>query len=182
MNRRTVLKFGLSGAALMAVSGVGLGLRKGVLRAPAAPLQVLGPMEYSVLAAVADRMLPAGDGFPSAANLQVAEAVDTLLARSEPQVGVELQQLLGLLENALVGLLFAGPATPFTALSTTQQDAVLQAWKDSRLTVRRMGFRVLRSLCLSTYFSNPATYALVGYPGPPDFSSIAAPEPLAVPQ
>ena len=182
MNRRTVLKFGLGGAALLAVSGVGLGLREGVLRTPAAPLQVLGPMEYSVLAAVADRMLPAGDGFPSAATLQVAESVDLLLARSEPEVGAELQQLLGLLENALVGALFGGPATPFTALSTAQQDAVLQAWKNSRLTVRRMGFRVLRSLCLSTYFCHPAAYALVGYPGPPDFSSIAAPEPLVVPQ
>ena len=181
MNRRTVLKFGLGGAALMAVSGVGLSLRSGVLRQPARPLSVLTSRQFSALAAIADRILPAGDGFPSASSLEVAERIDDLLARSEPEVGVELGQLLSLLENALVSLLLGGPPVPFTALSEDRQDAVLVAWRDSDLALRQGAFRALRSACLSAYFSHPDVYALTGYPGPPDFSAMVLPEPIEVP-
>jgi hypothetical protein len=181
MNRRTVLRFGLGGAAVLAVSGVGLSLRPGVRHAPAAALSVLGPVEFSVLAAIADRMAPAMDGYPSAASLQVAERIDALLATLEPEAGEELCQLLRLLDNALVSALLGGPATPFTALSAQRQDAVLMAWRDSRLTLRRSAFKALRSICLSTYFGHPAVAALVGYPGPPDLSGMALPEPIEVP-
>ena len=64
--RRNVLKFGLAGAALLAVGGFGLGLRATVLRAPAAPLLVLDEVEFSVLWAIVERVCPANGAFPAA--------------------------------------------------------------------------------------------------------------------
>lgn len=180
MNRRTVLKYGLGGAALLTFGGVGLSIRSGVLRSPTKTLRIFSDMEFSVLAAIADRIVPSVDGFPSATHLQVAERIDGLMAISIHENAKEFKQVLRLVENALVSLLMGGPPTPFTALSGPEQDAVLVAWRDSRLSVRRTAFSVLRTVCLSTYFSHPEANALVGYPGPPDLSSLTLDEPLTV--
>ena len=181
MNRRTVLRFGLGGAALLAVGGIGLSLRGGVPRAPARPLQALSEREFAVLAAVADCILPGGEGFPSAAELQVAERTDALLAASDPRVVEELGSLLRLMDNALAGLLLGGSPTPFTALSAAEQEALLTSWRDSSLALKKGAFKALRSACLLAYFTNPGSFAAVGYPGPPDFSGLDLEEPLPVP-
>ena len=43
----------------------------------------------------------------------------------------------------------------------------LNEWRDSRLTLRRTGYRALRGLALAAYYGNPATWIAVGYGGPP---------------
>ena len=63
--------------------------------------------------------------------------------------------------------LFGGRIEPFTQLNPTEQDEVLNEWRDSRLTLRRTGCRALRGLALAAYFGNPATWNSVGYGGPP---------------
>lgn len=167
LSRRTVLRYGLGGAALLAVGGVGLGLRPGVLREPKAPLRALDAVAFSVLAAVAERVAPGGQGFPAASALGVPEKVDALLASSDPGLAAEVSQALKLLENALTGLLLEGRTRPFTACSAAEQDAVLESWRTSGLLVRRQVYKALRGLCASAYYASPETYAAVGYPGPP---------------
>jgi hypothetical protein len=60
-----------------------------------------------------------------------------------------------------------GPPRPFTQMDPTEQDAQLDAWRNSRLAVRRTGFQAMKRLCSAIYFGSPETYASVGYPGPP---------------
>jgi hypothetical protein len=178
--RRTLLRYGLLGAGLLAVGGVGLGLRPGAQRQPARPLRALDAVAFSTLAAIADRVCPGGTGAngaraPSARELQIAEKIDDLLATCEPGLVAELNQALHLFENAVTGLLFNLRPSPFTLADGATQDRILEDWRTSRLHVRRQVYKALRTLCASTYFAMPEAWPSVGYPGPPDFSAWTPP-------
>ncbi|MCB9664599.1 MAG: gluconate 2-dehydrogenase subunit 3 family protein [Alphaproteobacteria bacterium] len=176
LGRRAFLGLGLLGGAALALGGVGLALQPGVARAPATPLQALSPRAFSVLAAVADRVCPGGEGAPGAAEVGVAEKVDALLATSPPTFRTDIEQALLLLENALPGLLLDGRARPFTACDAATQDATLEAWQTSSLGLRRQVYKGVRGLVVAAYFGSPETYrSASGYPGPPDFSSLDRP-------
>ena len=182
--RRGLLKKTLGGAALLAAAGaVPLALRKTRLRAAKAPLRFFTPAEYSVFAAVAERVLARGDAdvpkdlagvlktrpaAPLPAELDVAGKADAFLAPLDPASAKDLKQLLALFDNALFSLATGGPPRPFTRMSPVEQDAHLERWATSRLAVRRTGFQALKRLSAAIYYGSPETYASVGYPGPPD--------------
>ncbi len=149
-SRRGLLKKTLAGAALLAAAGaVPLALRKTKLRATTQALQFFTPAEYSIWAAVAGRILT-----DSPPQLDVAAKKD-------------LKQLLALFDNALFSFLSGGPPRPFTQMTPAEQDAQLAAWQTSRLAIKRTGYQAMKRLTCALYFSDPATYAAVGYPGPP---------------
>lgn len=175
IDRRTVLKYGVGGAVVLAAGGVGLGLRGTVLRPPARPLQCLDGVEFSILAALADRICPPGDGFFSATELEVAEKVDRLLASVHPGVQGEIRQLLRLFENALAGFVFDRRFSTFTASPPELQDATLEAWRTSRLDVRRTGFKALQGLVAGAYYGSSEVHRSLGYAGPPNYGNVASP-------
>jgi hypothetical protein len=169
--RRGFLKKGLLGGALLVVGGgAGVALRSTRLGTPPrVPLQLLSPAQHAVLEAIAARVVP-GDGaptWPSANAVDCAGKIDRLLALAHPAVGADFKQLLGLFENGLAGLFMHTGWSPFTRLSPAQQDARLEAWRTSKLTLLRSGYQALVRLVHATYFSSPEVYPFVGYPGPP---------------
>lgn len=166
LRRRQVLKYGLGGALILACGGAGLSLQPTRRREPARSLQALGPRAFSILAAVADRMVR-GPGIPPARSLEVAEAIDALLAESHPALRREIEQVLTLLENGAFRLLRGGKPRPFTALAPDEQDRVLRGWRQSRWRLLRTAHQALHGLCMAVAFSNPASYPGLGYPGPP---------------
>jgi len=170
ISRRTFVKFGAGGALLLALGGVGLSLRSTVMREARVPLQVLSESEFSILAALADRVAPSNRPFPSAYALHVPEKVDALLATLDPGTVDELKQALALLENAAAGLLLDGRTTTFTGAKPEAQDDIMRAWQTSRIQVRRVAMRALVGICAATYWSSPEIHAHVGYPGPPAFA------------
>jgi hypothetical protein len=168
-SRRSVLKRGLFGGAFLVLGGGGLALRRTVLlEAPKDSLSVLTLREYSILHAIAHRLIPPRQDFPSIDTVNTVVNADRILARVDEGGRAELRQLMGLFENALPGLLFGGRITPFTQLSAQEQDQVLAEWQASRLTLRRSGFSALRSLLLAAYYSSPLVWPSVGYGGPPE--------------
>jgi hypothetical protein len=192
-SRRGLIKKTVGGAVLLAAAGaVPLALRKTRLRAPpkGRELMFFTPAEYSVWAAVADRILAreatrsTQDPLtaqraeaveraekrpppPTPAQLDVAGKADAFLAPLPKNDAKELKQLLALFDNALFSFLMGGPPRPFTQMDPTEQDAQLDAWRNSRLAVRRTGFQAMKRLCSAIYYGSPETYASVGYPGPP---------------
>jgi hypothetical protein len=170
--RRQFLRRGLIGGGLLVVAGVvPFAFRSTRLRPPRGPLRLLSPAEYAVLAAAAARIVPgdgAGPGWPSAEALDCAGKIDGLLARLHPDVGNDFRRLLRLLESSAFGALQAGSPRPFTRATPAQQDARLAAWRTSRLDLLRSGYEAVNRLAHATYYASPETYALVGYPGPPD--------------
>ncbi len=167
--RRGFLKKGIFGGLILAVGGTGFlaSRRSRLVSLPAEGLKVLGPTEYAVLMAIAARLVPGGEGFPSVQEVGVGLNADGILARSDPAAVKEVKQLLKLFENALAGFLFAGRIRPFTRLTPQDQDAVLAEWQSSRLQIRRTGFTALRTLSIASYFGSPLSWSAVHYPGPP---------------
>ncbi|MGQ0503844.1 MAG: gluconate 2-dehydrogenase subunit 3 family protein [Myxococcaceae bacterium] len=167
-SRRSVLKKGLTGGAILALGGTGLALRPSALvDAPRQALKILTLREYSILHALAHRLIPPLAGFPSIDTVNVVANADGIIARLDEGARAELRQLIGLFENALAGLFFGGRITPFTHLSEADQDQVLREWQNSALVIRRSGFSALRSLLLAAYYASPLVWPSVGYEGPP---------------
>lgn len=167
MTRRGFLKRGVFGGAILACGGLGLGLWPTRLdRQPRRKLRVLNERQFAILSAVAARTVQA----PGADPIEIASRVDDTLALQAPEVRHDIGQLLLLFDNALAGLFLDARPRPFTRLSPAGQDAVLDAWRRSRLTVRRGGYNVLRKLTQAAHYSSPSTWASVGYPGPPEIS------------
>jgi len=166
--RRDFLKKGLFGGLLLVMGGGGfLASRRGAAVALPAGLKVLNAEEFAVVWALVQRFVPLRDGFPPADSLNTAAAVDGILAMLEDETQAELKKLLMLFENALPNFLFGLRTRPFTQLDPAEQELVLAEWRDSRLALRRTGYKALRGLCVAAYYGNKATWAAVGYPGPP---------------
>ncbi len=169
ISRRRLIKRGLTGGLLLTAGGFGLSLQSSTLRSPSGPLKALDPLEFSVLSAVSDRITPGTEQVPKASALGVPELIDDLLGQMHPVEVADLKKVLNTLENAAIGLLLDLRPVPFTSASTETQDAALASWRDSGLTLRRTGYKALHKICTSSYWGMPETFALSGYPGPPNF-------------
>ena len=168
ITRRTVLKFGLGGAAALAVSAaVPLPALAGP---PSGDLQVLSARELQVLEAIAERVAPGGDGFPPASELGVAALIDQTLVQLDPGDAEDLRSAIRLFDSPLTLLLVSGSARAFTRLSAAEQDAFLESWRTGS-DLQRKVFKAVHGLCATAYWSNPRIYEGVGYPGPPDFKN-----------
>jgi hypothetical protein len=167
--RRSFLKYGLAGAALLAVGGGTFLATRRTRPAPGltGPFVALGPEEATVLLALSERLLPARPGFPSPLDVDLPRRIDALVSLMPPDGQKEVRQLVGLFENALAGLVLDGQLRTFTAGSPEQQDARIRSWQTSRILVRRTGYRALKKIVYSSYYGAPETWKAIGYPGPP---------------
>jgi len=173
VDRRTFLKRGLFGGALLALGGVGLGLWPGQeIAAPLRSLKILEPKAFQVLVAAATRIVVA----PGADPVQIAHTVDESLTYAVPEAKKDFNGLLLLLENALAGLVLDGRPVPFTRVGGEAQDEVLLAWRDSALTVRRCGYHALRKICLAAHWSQEASFASLPYAPPTGLNANAYPD------
>ena len=166
MQRRTFLKRGLLGGALLSIGGgTALVFSPGKLHfLPTAPLKALDRKTFNVMAAIAARVVTV----PGADPVAIAHTIDGALAFAVPEARHDIVQVLGLFDNALIGLLIEGQPHPFTRLDGPAQDAALLAWRDSPLVLIRGAYRALKNLCTTSFYRKESTWALVGYPGPPE--------------
>jgi hypothetical protein len=151
---------------VVSAGGLALVLQPSLLVQPQGALRVLDGQQYSILAAIAGRICPGGDGFPSASDIDVAGRVDALLDRLPAGTAGEITALLSAFESPLVGLLLDGRPRTFSTCAPEEQDAVLAEWRDSRLPQRRTAFLALQHLCSGAYWTHPAVLRAMGYPGP----------------
>lgn len=180
--RRGLFKKTLAGAALLAVAGaIPVALRRTRVGVTPEGLRFFTPEEHAIWTAMAARILaldatassrdPAQEGTaapaPSPAGIDVAGKSDAFLAPLPEGDRKDLKRLLALFESALFSVLSGGPARPFTAMQAAEQDEHLRGWQTSRLALKRTGFQAMKRLCCAVYFSDPRTFASVGYPGPP---------------
>jgi hypothetical protein len=105
-------------------------------------VELFDPDARARLAALADALIPAGDGMPSASEAGVAgEWLDAVLA-AEPGFGPALAAVLA-------GADVADAAGELRRIETTDPD----------------GWGTLTTVVAGAYFLNPAIAAQVGYPG-----------------
>jgi hypothetical protein len=180
------LKRGLVGGGLLVCAGaLPFAFRSTLRRPPRGPLRLLSADEYAVLAAAAARLVPgdgAGPRWPTAEAVDCAGKIDALLAQVHPDMGSDFRRLPRLFESGVVAAIVAGSPRPFTRASAADQDARLEAWRRSRFALLRSGYQAVKRLVQAAYYSSPETYALVGYPGPPEVRMLPTlPAPTTLP-
>lgn len=165
MRRRGLLKLGLASAALLAVAGGSAMLLRPAMEAgrftPSARklLQALG-------AAMLDGSLPPQPAKANEALTEMVQRLEQLVAALPAATRQELQQLLALLQALAGRRLIAGVEDDWELVSVARVQQALQSMRLSRLTLRRQAYQALHDLVAAAYYSEPATWSAVGYPGP----------------
>ncbi len=160
---------------MLALGSVGLGLQSTRPREPRVPLRALDGRSFAIVAAIADGLCPGGPDLPDAWTLQVPERVDAAVATWHPATRDELVLALRLWENALTSLVLHGRPRPFSTAEAAVRDRIIDGWRTSRFPLRRTAYKAVASLIAASYWSHPATFAHLGYPGPPRFAGQGAP-------
>lgn len=159
MQRRTWLALGAGSALLLAIGGGSLALLSPGLQG--AKLTSSGREVF----AGAARGLLAGvlvaDGTPA-----LLDRVDALVANLPAHAQSELSDLLALLSSAPGRTAFAGLPAPWRDASVDQIQQALEAMRMSSVSLRQQGYQALHDIVGAAYFSDPATWGMLGYPGP----------------
>ena len=155
MKRRSLLKLGVGAGVLLAVAGGGLALlRPGLVDDKLSP--GARTLMRAVARAVLDGLLPNDEpGREAALDAQLAR-LDASIAGFPAAVREELSQVL-----ALLGLRHDWAEAP-----TAEVQAMLERLRLSTLDTRQQIYRALRDLQCVSFFSDPASWPLAGYPGP----------------
>ena len=162
MRRRTFLKVGLIGGALLAAAGgAALWLK------PAARDASMSEDARVVLRAVIPALL--AGALPAERALQAREAAleRTLaaIAALPPATRRELGELFALLA-ARPGRWLAGIDAWETA-DVEHATRFLQRWRTHRFGLFQVGYHALHDLVLGPWYADESTWAAIGYPGPP---------------
>jgi hypothetical protein len=163
-SRRSFLKKGLVGGALLAVSGVGLSLWPTRRVTPRRGLLFLDERELSIVAAMAEVIVPGGD------PVDVAHRVDAFLSPMSSGSVHDLKKLLRLVENGFAGAILDGRPQPFSRASMEARRRTMESMQDSRIALRRGGYQALRRLLVAARWTDPSLWPSIDYPGPPQLT------------
>jgi hypothetical protein len=151
--------------AIAVLIGCGVYRVAGRYPRPTRPYRALLRAEAAFISSVAEAMFPAGGAIPeSGLEAEIPGYIDRLIAASQPRIRILMHLLIFLVEHAT--LIFPAPGRGgmrrFTALQAEQQVAVLDAWSNSSLFLRRLAFVSLRSMLTMGYFNHPSVARRLG--------------------
>jgi hypothetical protein len=127
--------------------------------------RVLIRPEVASLASVSEAMFPPGGHIRSSGlDADLPAYIDRWMAISQPRVRLQMHLLFFFVEHAT--LLFPAPGRRrrrrFSSLGLEQRVAVLGAWGESGLYLRRLVFMSLRSILTMGYFAHPPVLRQLG--------------------
>lgn len=169
--RRTVIKLGAAGSALLALAGLGAGLLGGdeALPPPGTALPHVPADAAAALAAMAPVMLggvPAG----MTANVfvdTVLSGIDTALAGLTPAQRQETARLFALLRLRPARRWLLGVSPPWHQASAAEVAVMLDRLRLSRFPLLRAVYQGLHQLICAAWYGHPASWPATGYDGPP---------------
>jgi choline dehydrogenase-like flavoprotein len=134
----------------------------------------LTPRQRRALEDIVETFCPEGDGFPSAGELGVADALlEAIGGNPRAAERRQLAALLSLWDSHLLGALGGAGLKRFGELPRPERERILLSWSDSRLPQRRAVFEALRKGALLFYYMLPArdgarnpAWDAIGYAGP----------------
>jgi hypothetical protein len=169
ISRRTFITTGILGAAALATAHW--------LRAPHAPagdatLRVLDADAQAILGAIVPVMLagalPDAAGARRQAIADTVRGIDIAIAGLAPNAQDELRQLFALLALPPARLAIARVSEPWNRASEADVRACLDRFRGSSLMLLRSAYGALHQLTFAAWYGNPASWARIGYPGPPE--------------
>ncbi|MEB2345879.1 MAG: hypothetical protein OZ948_14200 [Deltaproteobacteria bacterium] len=133
--------------------------------APTGGAPFFAAREREILTRIVERMVDTGEpGAPAVRDTGAIDTIDRLCRALDPALTAPLPALVRLVEWG--PLLFDGRLARFSSLDEAGRDAHLAGWMQSRIGLRRLAFLALRNLALLGYWSQDATWPLIGYRGP----------------
>lgn len=165
MQRRALLKLGVTSAAvLMLVGGASALLQPGL---QGGALTSAGREVFAAVGrAVLDKSLPQEEDALQNALNALLRRVDTLVQALPPHAQSELSQLLSVLASAPGRRTLASLRSPWPDASLADIQQALQVMRLSTLAMRQQTYAALHEITTAAYFSDAATWPLLGYPGP----------------
>jgi hypothetical protein len=165
MQRRTFFKLSAGTAATFAFAG---GMFAWITGGDAG--QRLTVTGREVMLSVGNAMLDTTLPFAAAARTDVLAAwlnrVDDLIGALPPYTQTELAQLFSLLGSSAGRRILADLHPNWRQASVLEVQAALQGMRNSSFAVRRQVYAALHDITSAAYFSDAATWDLLGYPGP----------------
>jgi len=164
--RRTFLKAGLLSAAVLAVGGGWYRITR-----PAPPhgfvfdgeaRAALGAIVPAILAGA----LPVAPAERARAIAATTDRVHQAILGLPLGSQQEVQDLFGLLTLAPARRLLTGVAGGWAAAKEADVAAFLQDWRTHRFAVMRTAYAALHDLVLGAWYSDPAHWDAIGFPGP----------------
>jgi hypothetical protein len=165
MQRRGLLKLGVASAMVLVLAGGALAtLRPGWSQGRLTPLgrEVFAAVGRAVLQGT----LPAAAPEDQRALAGLLDRVDALVSALPPHTQSELSQLLALLGTAPGRMGVAGVRADWSTASIPDVQQALQSMRTSGLSLRQQAYHALHDIVTGAYFSDPATWPQLGYPGP----------------
>jgi len=159
------MQLGLGSAALLAVGGgwwatTPPGWQRAGFSAPAQQVWL------AVGRAVLDGSLPDEAPARDTALQGLLERLNVAVAALPAHAQQELSQLLSLLGSVPGRRWLGGLATDWRDASVPELQVALQDMRSSRVSLRVQAYQALHDLVGAAYFSEPQTWAVLGYPGP----------------
>ena len=126
---------------------------------------------HTVVAALAPVLLRGALPEPprqDAAIEAVVAGVDQAIMGLSAAARKEVMQLFALLAFAPTRTLVAGVSEPWSSATRGEIEAFLERWRFSRFQLLQTGYAALHDLVLGAWYGNPASWAAIDYPGPPE--------------
>ncbi|MEZ4221028.1 MAG: hypothetical protein R3B13_08865 [Polyangiaceae bacterium] len=173
LSRRHVLALG--GLSALCLGAGALGLRAVTGFEPHPRFLVLGRREVTTVDALVSALLPTDGGLPAGDTLGLTEAVDEQLWAAAPTLRGEFMLALALVEYAPFAF---GYWSRFSTCSAETRETVFEAMLVSKRDSFARVASAIKQLLAIVYYTNPATWTVLGYDGP--WVKTAKPPPSAV--
>lgn len=168
-SRRSLLKLGLVGGALLAGAGGIASLGQETDDAPAPGYLALRRGDLPFLHALIPVILNQAVADASAPDVirQVLLDIDGGLASVSPALLKQIRELFDVTSSRLTRGPLTGVWQAWQETPPEQVAAFLLRWRDSSLALLRQGHSALLQMVLMAWYGNPDAWAHCGYPGPP---------------
>ena len=165
--RRTFLKAGLLSAAFLAAGG---GWYRHTHPAPPRGFVLDGEARAAldaIVSAIVSGALPDAPADRARAIAATTARVHQTILGLPLSAQQEVQDLFGLLALGPARRLLTGIPDGWAAAKEADVAAFLQDWRVYRLSLLRTAYAALHDLVLGAWYSEPAHWDAIGYPGPP---------------
>ncbi len=169
ISRRSLLKVGIAGAAVLATAGVATSVFVHSKQPFAAGYKQLRQNDLPMLIAVIGSLLQGRTSAPvSQAQIQATlQRMDNSIDQLSPALRKQTLQLFDLLTLSASRGLVTGIWRSWQRAEATQVQAFLSRWQSSRFALFQQGYSALVKMTLLAWYSAPDAWAECGYPGPP---------------
>jgi hypothetical protein len=120
----------------------------------------LRPREAAVFASLTEAYCRPGPAFPPVATTDAVMFIDAFGARSRMLNRVGFRAILWAVELAPLA---RGYGATFTRLAADRQAQFVRALDRSRWQLLQVGFRLLKTLALMSYYGDPGVLRSIGY-------------------